>query len=145
MNPSATNDALDRIEIRDLLSRIAIATDRRDWEAFAACFVPGAAADYGETSSGTIDDAVAVLGPMLQGYASTMNFVGTHRVDLDGDRGIAETYVLSYHRREDDPASDDIAGTRYVDDVVRTPDGWRIGRRVAELLWFRPADPVTPA
>jgi hypothetical protein len=145
VNLPATNGALDRIEIRDLLSRIAIATDRRDWEAFAACFVPGAAADYGATSSGTIEEAIVVLAPMLEGYASTMNFVGTHRADLDGDRGTAETYVLSYHRREDVPASDDIAGTRYLDDVVRTADGWRIGRRVAELLWFRPGDPVTPA
>jgi hypothetical protein len=79
---------------------------------------------------------------MLEGYASTMNFVGTQQVDLDADRATAETYVLSYHRRDATPASDDVAGTRYLDDVVRTADGWRIERRRAELLWFRPDDPV---
>ena len=137
-----TDAALDRIEIRDLLSRIAIATDRRDWSAFGACFIPDASADYGELSNGTIGDALAVLGPMLEGYTSTMNFVGTQHVDIDGDTARAETYVLSYHRRGGDNPTDDVAGTRYLDDMVRTPQGWLVARRTTELMWFRPSDPV---
>jgi SnoaL-like protein len=136
-------DAADRVEIRDLLCRIAIATDQRDWSAFAGCFVAHAPADYGETSNGTIEEAVAVLAPMLGGYAHTMNFVGTHVATVDGDDASAETYVLSYHRQAGATATDDIAGTRYLDQLQRTEAGWRIARRVAELVWFRPADAVS--
>ena len=28
-------------------------------------------------------------------------------------------------------------GGRYDDELVRTPDGWRIAKRVESLLWFQ--------
>ena len=71
-------------------------------------------------------------------YQGTMNLVGTHRSRIEGDRATAETYVVSHHFRVEDGRSwDDQAGTRYVDELVRTPEGWRITRRTARLLWFR--------
>jgi hypothetical protein len=132
----------DLLAIRALASRIALATDSADWPAFEACFVPGAHADYGDLGVGPIEQLAAAIRESQARYLGTMNLVGTHHATVSGERARSETYVVSHHFRRDEGQSfDDQAGTRYSDELVRMPEGWKIARRVARLQWFR-SDPV---
>ena len=131
----------DRLALADLVACLALATDAGDWAAFVGCFAPGAGVDYGSLGAGPVEDIVQRLQESQAQYLGTMNVVGTHRVTLEGDRALAETYVVSHHfRQEGDSSWDDEAGTQYHDEFVRTAEGWRIARRVAEVRWFK-SDP----
>lgn len=134
----------DRLAISDLQHTIALATDQATWPTFLACFVAGAHADYGDLGAGPVESLVERIRESQARYQGTMNVVGTHTVSIDGDRAVAETYVVSHHFRSDSGQSwDDQAGTHYRDELERTPAGWRIVARAASLRWFR-SDEIAP-
>lgn len=141
---AAVQELVDRAAVCDLLLHYAHAVDRRDLEAVAACFTPGALYK-GSLGEGTIEIALAALRDRIVQYASTMHFIGNQLVQIDGDRGSAETYAIAYHRLtgEDGPRNLTV-GVRYLDDVVRTPQGWRISRREVRLEWERFDELVLP-
>lgn len=135
-----TPDSLtaDQIALQQIESRLALATDAGRWTDFLDCFVPAAEADYGALGSGPIDQIVALIRESQARYQGTMNVVGTHWSSVEDDRARAETYVVSHHFRSDaDRSWDDQAGTHYLDEFARMPEGWRITRRIAQLRWFR--------
>lgn len=131
----------DRAAIRDLVARYAIAVDRKDWAAVRACFTADATCDYVWFRG----DVATVVGHIERGLARferTMHLVGTHLAEVSGDAAAAETYALCHHRlRTADGAVDRVVGLRYLDALVRTPDGWRIRRRDVAVDFER-ADPV---
>ena len=128
----------DLVDLRNVESQLALATDAGNWSDFLDCFVEGAEADYGELGAGPIEQIAGLIQESQARYQGTMNVVGTHLAAVDGNRARAETYVVSHHfRLEGEQSWDDQAGTHYVDDFVRTALGWRIDRRVAQLRWFR--------
>jgi len=130
--------AADRIALQDLVSALALATDAGDWPGFVACFVSEAEVDYGGLGAGPVEQIVERLQESQAQYQGTMNVVGTHTAQVEGDRASGQTYVVSHHFRVDGGQSwDDQAGTHYRDEFERTREGWRIARRAADLRWFR--------
>ncbi len=133
----------DRAEIQDLLLRYARAVDGRDAAAMRACFADDAQLDYGYFAG----DPATVVAAIVAGtarYERTMHFLGSPLIELAGGAARVETYALAHLRRtEGGQAVDLVQGLRYLDDVVRTPGGWRIARRVLRVDWER-RDPVTP-
>ena len=130
--------AEDRLALQDIESRLALATDAGKWDDFMGCFVQGAEVDYGSLGAGPIEEITELIRESQGRYQGTMNVVGTHCSRVEADRAKAETYVVSHHFRLEAGVSwDDQAGTHYLDEFARTPEGWRITRRVAQLRWFR--------
>lgn len=124
-----TDVLLDREEIRALVSRYAHAVDRRAWDDVAACFTDDATADYGYFA-GPIDDVLTGIRSGVDGFETTMHFVGNHLADVRGDRATAETYALCLHRATRGGAVREVTvALRYLDRFVRTAAGWRIARR----------------
>jgi ketosteroid isomerase-like protein len=131
----------DRMEIRDLVTRYAVAVDRKDWAAVRACFTDDATCDYA-WFQGDVTTVLELIERGLSRFESTMHLVGNHLAEVDGDAASAETYTLCHHRfRAPEGAIDRIAALRYLDGLVRTPQGWRIRRRDVAVDWER-ADPV---
>ena len=134
----------DRTAIRDLVTRYAVAVDRKDWTAVRTCFTEDATCDYAWFQG----DLPTVLGLIERGLAqfeSTTHLVGNHLADVAGDTASAETYALCHHRlRTPAGVADRVAGLRYLDGLVRTPEGWRIRRRDVVVDWER-VDPVEGA
>ena len=137
-----TNDAriqhlLDRLEISDLVTRYYCAADRRDFDLFRSCFVPGTAVDYSEMLPVADDAPVEVVvdaieAAMAEHYSNTQHFMGNHTVEIDGDTATGETYCLAMHQYIDDSRDADqrpVSALRYIDRYVRTPEGWRIEHR----------------
>ena len=132
---------LDRAAIADLLARYARAVDARDLAAVASCFTADAVYE-GSLGHGTIADAVAALERAMARYQRTLHLLGAPVIEVDGDRGRAETYCVAYHRTADATGPRDLTvGVHYRDDVVRHDGRWRICRRDVTTVW-RCDDPV---
>lgn len=130
-------DLLDRAAIHDVLVRYAQSVDRRDAALMAACFTPDAHADYGyfKGDPPTFIDAI-ITG--VSRYASTMHFFGNQLIELAGDTASVETYAVAYMRRDEAGTMWDLVqGLRYLDDLARRGDEWRITRRVLKVEWER--------
>ncbi len=110
---------LDRAEISDLVGRTALGLDRGDFEGMSASFV-GSGVDYVEDQRRE-----------LAAWARTSHLLGNHQVWLDGQTARAVTYLYrTHHTSEQEPASNWSDGAlRWEDELVRGPEGWRIGRR----------------
>lgn len=139
-------ELLDREEIRDLVVRYAHAVDRRAWADVAACFLPDATADYGWFAGG-IADVLAKIRAGLDGFDAAVHFVGNHLAEVRGDDATAETYALCVHRGAAGGVVREVTvALRYLDRLVRTPDGWRIARRELAVDFDerreRPEDPA---
>jgi ketosteroid isomerase-like protein len=132
---------LDRQAIRDLVTRYACAVDRRDFETVAACFTPDAETDY-TFFKGPIAEVLEKIRAGVGGFAMTMHVLGNHLAEVRGDTATSETYAVCYHRR---PGVADgaqlVVAMRYLDDLVRTPAGWRIKRRHATVEWQQSGPP----
>jgi ketosteroid isomerase-like protein len=128
----------DRLAIGDLAHAYADAVDRRDLDAVTRLFTPDCAYE-GRLGIGTIADALTVLRDAFTRYVRTMHCMSTQLVTVDGDCGRAETACVAYHVRPN--GRHFTVGVRYRDDVVRTPEGWKIAHRVVETLWSREDDP----
>jgi 3-phenylpropionate/cinnamic acid dioxygenase small subunit len=144
MSADAALQALvDRAAIQDVLARYAHGVDRRDLALVAACFTADAAYE-GSLGSGTIAIALDALRDRMPRYRATMHFLANQLIELRGDRASCETYALVYHRLEgDDEDEDFVVGVRYLDDLTRLPEGWRITSR-RTVMEFQRWDAVMP-
>lgn len=134
---AAVRELADRAAIQDVLLRYARGVDRRDLDLVAACFLPDASYE-GALASGTIADALARLRDRLTRYDATMHFIGNQLIETDGDSASSETYAVAYHRlTEGGVAKLLTVGVRYLDDLVRSGERWRIRRRVVTTEWQR--------
>jgi hypothetical protein len=128
----------DADDLRNLLQRYARAADERDLDGLAALFHPEAVIEgtRGEQTVGAWLDTMRAP----RSFPTSMHLLGDPIVDVaDGaERGTLDTYAVVYQLGDADTGQSDLTlGIRYVDDVVRTSDGWVIRHRRAQTLWMR--------
>jgi 3-phenylpropionate/cinnamic acid dioxygenase small subunit len=130
--------ARERWEIADLLHGYADAVDARDWVGVAALFIPGAEADYGDLG-GLQQGTAAIIGHCagaLERFAATQHLIGNVRISFatEGCSATTTCSFLAVHLRHGG-ADPFVVGGRYNDEVILTPDGWRIARRQLRPIW----------
>ncbi len=135
-----TSDALaarreDELSIRDLANRYARMVDRRDWSEIPRVFTP----DCELSGQGYLMRGHAELDAGLRKidmFSATLHCVLNQVTCLDGDAGTGEFYCIANHIHERDgvPYKLDM-GIRYEDRYVRTEGGWRLAKRVLNLIW----------
>lgn len=128
----------DRRAIDDVLYRYAHALDFREWELMDEVFAPDAVADFlelGGVHEGR-EAIVSFVAAALTGLDATQHIIATPRVLLDGDRATATCYLQAQHVFRGAPGGDHfLVGGHYVDELVRTPEGWRITHRTLHMTW----------
>jgi hypothetical protein len=82
-----------------------------------------------------VKHVIAVLGDMDQ----TMHKLGNMLIEIHGDIANTETYFDAFHRLRGrgEARTDLIVGGRYVDQLEKRNDRWRIADRVVILDWLR--------
>jgi 3-phenylpropionate/cinnamic acid dioxygenase small subunit len=132
----------DRLAIQALLVRYAWAIDTKDWAALDTVFLADAWLDYSSNpggAAGHYPEIRAWLETSLAPFPVTQHLVTNIDPTIDGDRATCRTMVynpMGAATREG-PLHFFFLGGRYDDELVRTPDGWRIAKRVESLLWFQ--------
>jgi SnoaL-like domain len=144
---------LDRLEIQDVIQRYGVGQDDHQGGAdndvlaeWIDVFTPDATVDYSASGHAGPSASYRELARQMRGrnlagdgsmrvLASWQHFEGVPTVVIDGDVARARTPHLHTHQgRCEGPEGWNVmeAGV-FVDDLVRTPDGWRITHRRLEV------------
>jgi hypothetical protein len=141
----------DRLEIQDLVLRYGLGQDLHEdgdnnvIEQWATVFSPDGVADYAVTGNPDLanirfQDLIEVMrgpGGSMSGLRRWQHFQGWSQVDIDGDRATARTQHIHTHQGATDGQGWNLIQTGFfVDDLVRTHEGWRIHQRTLEILWM---------
>ncbi|MGF7233617.1 MAG: nuclear transport factor 2 family protein [Frankia sp.] len=147
MTPHATvssEQAADRLAIRELIDAYAHCADRRDakgqMDLFTAdtrfiVFMDATAAEPSQHLHGR--ESLAPVFDNLNSYAATTHFNGQSTVTLDGDRATGESYCLAHHLSVGDDGQRTlmIASIRYLDDFVKQDGQWFFAERRLMVDW----------
>jgi len=148
----------DEAALRSLSEQYAAAADDRDGGRFAELFVPDGVLmapkypdDLRPVKSLAGWKALRLVSEALGRYERTFHQVTNARFTIEGDQASGEVQCTAHHLsaageagstpREDGSTGDGptwidhVWFIRYRDQYVRTPRGWRFGRRVLELQW----------
>ena len=128
----------DRFEIAEVLYRYATALDTRDWALLGSVFTGDGVYRMGVRGEFTGPEAIVEkLQEVLGKLDATQHLISNATIVVDGDRARSTCYVRAQHYRtghETGGNTLDMGGT-YVDELVRTGDGWRIKHRALEITW----------
>lgn len=131
----------DRIEIDDLLIRYTVAIDEKDWELLDTVYTPDAKVDYTESGGikGLYPEVREWLARALAPFVMTQHLVSNSVVKLDGDTATARTMVFNPMGTDNGKGGLNIfyVGGWYRDELIRTPDGWRIAERYEEKAFMQ--------
>ena len=141
MNDTNLQQLLDRMEITDLVNRVAVAVDSRDWEGVRSCFADEVEVDYTSLNGGApatvrADDLVAGWRGGLSGFEATQHIVTNHVIAIEGDEATCRAYVHATHllaARFGDPLWK-VAGS-YTYRLQRTPVGWKARAMTFSATW----------
>jgi 3-phenylpropionate/cinnamic acid dioxygenase small subunit len=138
----------DRLEIEAVLTRYAWALDSKQFDELDAVFTPDAHIDYTSSGgeAGAYPDVKAWLAKVLPNFPAYQHLVTNKQITVDGDRATsrAEFYNPMVMANRDGATSIFFVGGEYHDQLVRTPNGWRITNRVEKSIWTDGAVPQTP-
>jgi ketosteroid isomerase-like protein len=126
----------DRTDISDALYRYSAAVDSFDTDGVRSVLADDIWAQYGNGDPVVGGDALANW--IAEATATIIwqhHLLNVYHVDVDGDQASALSYLTSYQVFKENPDAAIILVARYHDELRRTPAGWKISRRVMELLW----------
>jgi hypothetical protein len=135
----------DRTEIDDLLTRYALAIDRREWDDLRGVFAANAEIDYsgGTQRHAGIENIVEFFRSTAGRVAATQHLLHTSRAWPTGtDTAAGLTHVTAHYVAGRDPRST-LPSATFTDVFARTPAGWRIVARRLDLLTYT-GDPGLP-
>jgi len=126
----------DRFDIHDVMHRYARMVDRRQWELQDQVFAPDATIDYTSTGGqvGHYKETLKWLNSALEPWPLNLHFISNIEIQLNGDRAQATSYFNAPMGRKTKDDSQFIITNAgyYEDDLIRTPEGWRIAKRVCQ-------------
>lgn len=128
----------DRMEIQDLITRYVQAIDHKDWDMMDEVFTPEAIIDYTEVGGerGTRDDIKHYLMTAMARFPVTHHITTNSQIQVDGDKATAVSILFNpMLYKEEDAERMVFIGLWYHDDLVRTPEGWRIVNRKEKKGW----------
>lgn len=129
----------DRLDIYEVLSRYSYALDSRDWDALADVFAADGVAEFGELG-GRHEGPAAIASfvrSVLEGLDASQHLIGSQSAQVDGDRATARCYFQAQHVIVGASGGNCyLVGGTYEDELVRTPDGWRIALRRLVPSWY---------
>lgn len=135
----STQALADRLAIVDLLHRYATGLDSKDWAKLASVFTDDGVADYGALGGVNAGPAaiVALCSGALGGLDASQHIIANEVIEVDGDRATARCYFQAQHVFKGAEGGDNfLVGGTYEDEIVRTPEGWRIKHRTLIPTWM---------
>lgn len=127
----------DRLEIQQLLTDYSTAIDQKRFDDLDRVFTPDAYIDYRVTGGidGRFTEVKAWLKDVLPNFPAYYHMLGNADVRITGDHATSRAICFNPMVMGGDPktgAQIYLVGIWYVDEFVRTADGWRMSRRVEE-------------
>jgi hypothetical protein len=132
--PATLEEFADRFEIDELLNRYVTALDDDQFEMLDTVFTQDAHLSYADAGIEgdfvTVRDTLAAVRPASKVW---LHLVGNRRVSVRDDR--AQSISTFFFVGVSHEGATGFTGGEYHDEMVRTPDGWRISERIERQLW----------
>jgi hypothetical protein len=133
----------DRLRLRDLVDRYALAVDGRDSERFAALFtVDGVLRGFQLGETRPLMQYVGreqlrnVIGERASRFLSTFHVIANHTCEMSAGQACGVAYCMAHHLTDEDgELIDTLMLIRYHDRYRLTGDGWLISERDAIRHW----------
>lgn len=131
---------MDRKEIDDKCILYATLVDSKQFDRLNEVFTPDAYIDY-RASGGAEGDLPSTIAYLKQATARfrSMHMMSNIVCEISPDGKTAKTKVMLHNpmtfTKEDGTDHTFFCGLWYLDDWVKTPQGWRMNRRVQELSY----------
>jgi hypothetical protein len=126
----------DRTDIADVLYRYSSSVDSFDNDGIRSVLADDIWAQYGNAEPVTSGDKLAAW--IAEATATVIwqhHLLNVYHVTVDGDQAQALSYLTSYQVFKENPDAAIILVARYHDELRRKPGGWKISKRIMELLW----------
>lgn len=125
----------DKAQIAEVLIRYATGIDAKDWALFRTCWTDEVDIDYGDVGTFTDADAFTTLMEQIHGgMGQTYHRISNIVIDVRDYRATARSYVHAVLMAvPGDTGSWIDALGHYDDELMRTPDGWRIVKRTTTI------------
>jgi hypothetical protein len=122
----------DRFEIQQLLIDYSTAIDQRRFDDLDRVFTEDAYIDYRAMGGidGRFGEVKAWLAQVLPNFPAYAHMLGNFDVRIDGDAASSRTICFNPMVLGGDKNQILFCGLWYEDEFVRTPEGWRMSRRV---------------
>lgn len=128
-----TDRLVERQEVEDVVVRVFVATDRRDWASVESCLADPVTLDMtsmtgGEAQRLTPAEVAAGWREGLAPIDFVHHQVGNFQIAVDGDNATASCYGIAFHHREkiSTPSKTRTFVGSYDLHLSRTDAGWRI-------------------
>ncbi|HEX2212217.1 MAG TPA: nuclear transport factor 2 family protein [Mycobacterium sp.] len=127
----------DRLEIQQLLIDYSTAIDQKRFDDLDRVFTADAYIDYTVTGGieGRYGEVKAWLKEVLPNFPAYYHMLGNVDVRISGDTATSRAICFNPMVMGGDPEGPSqiyFVGIWYVDEFVRTADGWRMSKRVEE-------------
>ena len=129
----------DRIEIQDLLVQYCYAVDDRNWDQYRQVFTDDAIID--DTNTGgiksNVEDHITYMQKALSKILLSQHTISTSLINIIGDKATVRTHCSCPMKVDLGNNNTQIffQGLWYYDDLVRTPEGWKIKERYEDGYW----------
>ncbi len=126
----------DRTDIADVLYRYSSAVDSFDNAGVRSALADDIWAQYGNGDPVEGGDKLAAW--IAEATATVIwqhHLLNVYHITIDGDQAKTLSYLTSYQVFKENPDAAIILVSRYHDELKRTTDGWKISKRVMEVLW----------
>jgi hypothetical protein len=122
----------DRFEIQQLLIDYSTAIDKRRFDDLDRVFTPDAYIDYRAMGGidGSFPEVKAWLAQVLPNFPAYAHMLGNFDVRIDGDAASSRTICFNPMVLGGEKNQILYCGLWYEDEFIRTPEGWRMSRRV---------------
>lgn len=140
---------LDRSEIERVVYDYATGLDTKDWHLWRSIFAdevhvkfrPAAEAAFTglgqEWVSMSAEEWVEGRRVLFTGLATTQHQMSNPRITVDGDTAKCTMYMQAIHFMPGEPTVEYTLGGYYIDDLVRTAEGWKLTRVNLNVTWER--------
>jgi hypothetical protein len=148
MSHDHLQELLDKQALTELIHRVALALDKRDWAAYRACLLDVVHFDFtphtdrvvgkniGVVKSG--DEWVAKLRWVMPGFDSSQHLTTNVVHVLDGDVASSECFIVADHFLNNEIGERTCTmGGIYRWKSARTAEGWKIHEWYLTPLWYR--------
>jgi ketosteroid isomerase-like protein len=133
----------DELDIQRVIHDYAWACDNGDWGLLKSVFTDDAYLDYSSTEgpAGSRDEVVAWLEQSLSQVPVIHHVVSNFQIGLEGDRATVRAMFHCSARLPGMGAADMfVTGGYYDEELVRTPNGWKIQRLFEDNRWMTRPD-----
>ena len=133
---------LDRAEITDVVHRYATGLDTHDWPLLRSIFTDEIDVDMssigmrpGRVNADAWVESARVL---FAGFDATQHLSANHVHDIRGDEATCTSYMRAEHFVLNNEGENYYTmGGYYVDELIRTPGGWKIRGLTLNVTWNR--------